>query len=230
MKSAFKFLISGIIGFAAGYIVLELFMGRTTGEMLNTVYFWLSNVLVITAICLIIFSFIKKKKLMSMHNDKNRSMDEDNYDIYRYNAVNDILSATNAAMILSMISLAVQAVTPSVLWIIILTVLLVLVTTSMNMKSAGLMSILYPERNFPKPSDKDYNKKLFEASDEGEIIIMANGLYKSYTLMTILLFSSLVVLIFYSIITGESQIFSIILIGFTLIISQLKYAGEIREK
>lgn len=230
MKSAFKLLISAIIGFAVGYTALALFSESASNEMLNTVYFWLSNVLVVITIVILIYSFVKKKNLLKMHNDKNRAMDEDDYDIYRYNAVNDIVSATTIAVILSIISLAVQAVTPSIVWIIILTVVLVFVSTFMNLKYSGLLRIVYPERNFPEPGDKDYNKKLFESSDEGEIVIMANGLYKSWILMTMLLFGSLIVLIFYSLITGESQIFSIILIGFILIISQLKYAGEIREK
>ncbi|NMA81772.1 MAG: hypothetical protein GX966_07405 [Jeotgalicoccus halophilus] len=59
---------------------------------------------------------------------------------------------------------------------------------------------------------------------------MAKALYRSWTLTSTMLFFAIIFMIFYSFITEESQIFSIVIIGFIMIISQLKYAYEIREK
>ena len=89
---------------------------------------------------------------------------------------------------------------------------------------------MYPERNLPNPSDKDYADKLFEASDDGEIHVMAKGLYRSTQLTMTLLFISMVAMILYSIITEDSQVFSIIIIGLIMIINQVKYAKEIKER
>ncbi|NLK11948.1 MAG: DUF3169 family protein [Staphylococcus equorum] len=100
----------------------------------------------------------------------------------------------------------------------------------MNLQASALINIIYPDKDLPEPGDKKYNQKLLAASDEGELFIMTKALYSSWTLTSMLLFFAMIMMIFYSFVTDESQIFSIVIIGLIMIISQLKYSYEIREK
>src|SRR5699024_9162995 len=115
-------------------------------------------------------------------------------------------------------------------WRIVLTVIMVIIFLDMSIRTSGLINIIYPDRNVPERGEKKYNQKLLAATDEGELFVMAKALYISGALTSALLFFAMILMIFYSIITEESQIFSIVIIGLIMIINQLKYAYEIREK
>ncbi|HLQ98330.1 MAG TPA: DUF3169 family protein, partial [Candidatus Dormibacteraeota bacterium] len=68
------------------------------------------------------------------------------------------------------------------------------------------------------------------ASDEGERHVMLEGLYKTFNMMNGTLFIGLIVLMMYSISTGDGQIFGMIIIAAVLIISNVKYVTSIRDK
>ncbi|MCF1686197.1 DUF3169 family protein [Tetragenococcus halophilus] len=97
-------------------------------------------------------------------------------------------------------------------------------------RTTKLVNKLYPERNLPQPSDKNYTDKLLLASDEGERHIMTTALYKTFSLTQVGIFFGIFLLIVYSMLTGESQIFSIIILGIIMILSNTKYYSEIKEK
>ncbi|MEL5938052.1 DUF3169 family protein, partial [Tetragenococcus halophilus] len=97
-------------------------------------------------------------------------------------------------------------------------------------RTTKLINKLYPERNLPQPSDKNYTDKLLLASDEGERHIMTTALYKTFSLTQVGIFVGILLLIAYSMLTGESQIFSIIILGILMIITNTKYYSEIKEK
>lgn len=228
MKFLLKMLLYAAIGFAAGYLTLELLYGRNSEVVLDTVYFWLSIVMIVLAAALLIYAFIRRRKLIKLTD--NKQMNDDDLDVYSYNTFNAVTVATAVPLVLSLMALAIQAVAAENPWLVGLTVLLLFVSMFMSFQVSALANIIYPDKNLPEPSDKKYAEKLFAASDEGEIFIMAKALYRSWTLSTTMLFFALIFMIFYSFITEESQIFSIIIIGIVMIINQLKYAYEIREK
>lgn len=230
MKTILKMLLYAVIGFAAGYLTLELLYGRNMGDTLDAVYFWLSIVMIIIIIGLLLYAFIRRRNLISLTKDKNRNMTDDDFDGYSYNSLNVITSLTSVSLILSFMSLAIQTMAAENPWLIGLTVILLFISMYMSIRASSLINIVYPDRNLPEPGEKKYNQKLLAASDEGELFVMAKALYNSGALTSVLLFFAMILMIFYSIITDESQIFSIILLGLIMVINQLKYSYEIREK
>ena len=230
MKFLLKMLLYAAIGFAAGYLTLELLYGRNSEGLLETIYFWLSIVMIVLAAALLVYAFIRRKKLIKMTKDNNRKVDDDDFDVYSYNTFNVVTVATAVPLVLSLMALAIQALAAESPWLVALTIVLVFVSMFMSFQASALVNIIYPDKDLPEPGDKKYNQKLLAASDEGEIFIMAKALYRSWTLTSTMLFFAIIFMIFYSFITEESQIFSIVIIGFIMIISQLKYAYEIREK
>ncbi|WP_026859461.1 DUF3169 family protein [Jeotgalicoccus psychrophilus] len=230
MKFLLKMLLYAAIGFAAGYLTLELLYGRNSEGLLETIYFWLSIVMIVLAAALLVYAFIRRKKLIKMTKDNNRKVDDDDFDVYSYNTFNVVTVATAVPLVLSLMALAIQALAAESPWLVALTIVLVFVSMFMSFQASALVNIIYPDKDLPEISDKNYAEKLFAASDEGEIFIMAKALYRSWTLTSTMLFFALILMIFYSFITEESQIFSIVIIGLIMIISQLKYAYEIREK
>lgn len=230
MKTILKMLLYAVIGFAASYLTLELLYGRNIGGTLDDVYFWLSIVMIIIIIGLLLYAFIRHRNLISLTKDKNRNMTDDEFDAYSYNSFNVITVMTSVSLILSFMSLAIQTMTAENPWLIVLTVILAFISLYMSIRSSALINIVYPDRNLPEPGEKKYNQKLLAATDEGELFVMAKALYTSGALTSALLFFAMILMIFYSIITEESQIFSIVIIGLIMIINQLKYAYEIREK
>lgn len=230
MKFTLKIILYGAIGFAAGYLTLELLYGRNTDATLEVIYYWLSIVMIVLAAALLIYAFIRRRKLIKLTNDKNRTMNEDDFDVYSYNAFNIITVTTAVPLVLSLIALAIQTMAAENPWLVGFTIILLFISGFMNLQASALISIIYPDKDLPEPGDKKYNQKLLAASDEGELFIMTKALYSSWTLTSMLLFFAMIMMIFYSFVTDESQIFSIVIIGLIMIISQLKYSYEIREK
>lgn len=230
MKFFLKMLLYAAIGFAAGYLTLELLYGRNSEGLLETIYFWLSIVMIVLAAALLVYAFIRRRKLLKLTEENNRKINDDDLDVYSYNTFNIVTVATAVPLVLSLMALAIQTLAAENVWLVVLTIALLFVSTFMSFQASALANIIYPEKNLPEISDKKYSEKLFAASDEGEIFIMAKALYRSWTLTTTMLFFALIFMIFYSFVTSESQIFSIVIIGLIMIINQLKYAYEIREK
>lgn len=230
MKFLLKMLLYAAIGFAAGYLTLELLYGRNSEGLLETIYFWLSIVMIVLAAALLIYAFILRRKLIKLTNDKNRTMNEDDFDVYSYNAFNIITVTTAVPLVLSLIALAIQTMAAENPWLVGFTIILLFISGFMNLQASALINIIYPDKDLPEPGDKKYNQKLLAASDEGELFIMTKALYSSWTLTSMMLFFAMIMMIFYSFVTDESQIFSIVIIGLIMIISQLKYSYEIREK
>ena len=230
MKFTLKIILYGVIGFAAGYLTLELLYGRNTDATLEVIYYWLSIVMIVLAAALLIYAFIRRRKLIKLTKDKNRTMNEDDFDVYSYNAFNIITVTTAVPLVLSLIALAIQTMAAENPWLVGFTIILLFISGFMNLQASALINIIYPDKDLPEPGDKKYNQKLLAASDEGELFIMTKALYSSWTLTSMLLFFAMIMMIFYSFVTDESQIFSIVIIGLIMIISQLKYSYEIREK
>ncbi|WP_353056562.1 DUF3169 family protein [Solibacillus isronensis] len=89
---------------------------------------------------------------------------------------------------------------------------------------------VYPYREIPSYNDKQYTKKMFEMSDEGERHIMLQGLYSAFNLENILLLCSLLLGMFCSVASGESQLFAILIIAIILITVNTQYMLKVRNR
>src|SRR5699024_5192813 len=124
MKFLLKMLLYAAIGFAAGYLTLELLYGRNSEGLLETIYFWLSILMIVLAAALLVYAFIRRKKLIKMTKDNNRKVDDDDFDVYSYNTFNVVTVMTSVSLILSFMSLAIQTMAAENPWLIVLTVIL----------------------------------------------------------------------------------------------------------
>jgi hypothetical protein len=93
-----------------------------------------------------------------------------------------------------------------------------------------LLPVVYPDQNLPGFSEKNYAEKPLEVSDEGERHVMHIGLYKSYNVFTLALVIAILLATFYSISSGTSQLFSIIVMVIVLLLGHGKYCLAIRNK
>ena len=230
MKSFLKIVLAMGIGFIAGYLILELLYGNVTVLDFSNLYFWLSILLLLLSVGLIIFVCLTSNILLKKNKQQPKNLNEDELDRFKYNTFNQLTAASTTALVMSLVALAIQILNAEIMWLIITSGIIFTITVILSIFVGGIINSLYPERNLPNPSDKDYADKLFEASDDGEIHVMAKGLYRSTQLTMTLLFISMVAMILYSIITEDSQVFSIIIIGLIMIINQVKYAKEIKER
>jgi len=217
------------LGAIAG-LMLSIIATGTSDINMDSIYYWIGMILLTVSIVLAVVSIYLYRQLKTVSGDYTKYMDMDAYDIYRYNKYNDLQVVNTMAMMMSVMSLAIFMIIEYHFMLILISGVTYLVVLYLTITQASLIEQLYPDRDLPKVGDKKYAEKLLASSDEGERHIMLNGLYKTHNFVQVGLFMGIVILIFYSIITGESQIFSIILIGVILILSQLKYSLEIREK
>ena len=230
MKSFLKIVLALGIGFLVGFLIIELLYGNVTVLDFSNLYFWLSILLLLLSVGLIIFVSLTSNILLKKNKQQAKNLNEDELDRFKYNTFNQLTAASTTALVMSLVALAIQILNAEIMWLIITSGIIFTITVILSIFVGGIINSLYPERNLPNPSDKDYADKLFEASDDGEIHVMAKGLYRSTQLTMTLLFISMVAMILYSIITEDSQVFSIIIIGLIMIINQVKYAKEIKER
>lgn len=230
MKSFLKIVLALGIGFLVGFLIIELLYGNVTALDFSNLYFWLSILLLLLSVGLIIFVCLTSNILLKKNKQQPKNLNEDDLDRFKYNTFNQLTAASTTALVMSLVALAIQILNAEIMWLIITSGVIFIITVILSIFVGGIINSLYPERNLPNPSDKDYADKLFEASDDGEIHVMAKGLYRSTQLTMTLLFISMVAMILYSIITEDSQVFSIIIIGLIMIINQVKYAKEIKER
>ena len=82
----------------------------------------------------------------------------------------------------------------------------------------------------PKVSGKNYADKVLAISDEGERHVMLIGLYKSYYFVTFALVIAIILTTLYSVSSGNSQLFSIIIMSIVLLLTHGRYGLAIRNK
>ncbi|ARD49485.1 DUF3169 family protein [Sporosarcina sp. P33] len=225
-----KMVIWTLIGAAIGVFGMNAVLSFDSTAGFPPIGFEADIVLLAITVILLIFSTVsmvqmKKKSQLDLTGDK-----EDERDVWQYKRFSDVSLCTAAALVLSILAAAVAIITVQPAWILIISGVAFMVSALLSVFSSGLVNSLYPERNLPSPSDKNYAEKLLAASDEGEQFVMLQGLYKTFSTMNLTLLMALLVFIGYSVITGDSQLFSIFVIGLVLIGTNAQYLITIRNK
>ncbi|MFS0653843.1 DUF3169 family protein [Bacillus sp. 179-C3.3 HS] len=226
MKTVFKMLCGALIGFLGAYCLLAADLEMTLLD------FAFEATLGITALAtiLMIYSFslisrIKRRTSFTLSGDE-----EDELEAKQYRTYSDLALGNTGSMILSIIGIGVAIVTDQELWLILVNVALFIMTIVCSYMAISMLKLVYPDRDLPSATDKDYAKKLLAISDEGEKHVMLEGLYSTFQIMNMLLTGAMFILIVYSIGSYHSQLFSIILIGIVLIILNAHYTLKIRNR
>ena len=230
MKSIGKILVWAVVGFLSGYLFMFLLKDSPANLNISFMSFEMTIIFMTLSIALIIFSLYGFVKIKSEAKRHVTGDEEDERDAYLYKRYSDIMLAASIAMYFSILMLALVAVTDQHNAFIFISFALLLVSISLNILYSGLVSVIYPDRNLPSLNDKQYAKKLLEVSDEGERHVMLHGMYRAYSNLNALLLLSLFLFIGYSVISGVSQLFSIVIIVLILVITNTQYMLTIRNK
>ncbi|EIM06819.1 hypothetical protein A1A1_09736 [Planococcus antarcticus DSM 14505] len=142
----------------------------------------------------------------------------------------DATLCSNLAMLLSLASLSISALASQPFWMLVFGLVLVFFGFFMSFILLSLLQEMYPERKLPSVSDKNYAEKLLDVSDDGEKHVMLGGLYKTYLTMNSLLIGAVVLLLFYSIVSESSQLFSIFVVVVILVVTNTQYQLSLRNK
>ncbi|MEB2356914.1 DUF3169 family protein [Bacillus pumilus] len=226
MKTVYKMLLGALLGFLGAYCLLAAEFEMT----LLDVAFEATLVISGLTIALIVYCFsgisrMKKRVSLSVSGDE-----EDELEVKQYRTFTDSTLANTVSTILSIIAIGMAIVTEQPIWLILVNVAIFIVTIISSYVAISVLKLVYPNRNLPSPSDKDYSKKLLAISDEGEKHVMLGGLFHTYQMMNILLTGAMFILIVYSLGANHSQLFSIIVIGLVLIILNANYMFRIRNR
>lgn len=169
-------------------------------------------------------------QLRKRASSRNSNTDEDALDQYMYRKYADISLSIQTGLVLSILIMGVAIIQQTDPWIYLAAGVTMVAALLFLFLLPTLLPVMYPERDLPASTDSNFADKLLAASDEGERHVMLEGLYKTFNTMNATLFIGLILLMMYSISTGDNQIFGMVIIAAILIISNVKYVLSIRDK
>lgn len=225
MKTLKQLLVGGAIGFIVTFTVLKGFTFDFS-KYADTVVLSLFVIIVI----LLGLSLLLYRQISNLNNTAYEGDEEDEVDVKKYKKFTDYSLFIHSSLTLSLLALTISIIVTKSTVFIILSISALIVCNLFMTFMHHLMKLVYPDRNLPSLSAPNYTEKLLEVADEGEKHVILNGLYKSYSLLSIALVVAIAVATFYSISTDNSQLFSIIAMCIVLLIVNGKYLLAIRNK
>lgn len=186
--------------------------------------------LLVIIVVLLLLSLIKFTQIKNLSKKEVVGDEEDEVDILKYKGFTDFSLFSNSSFVLSILTVCISAITNSEMIYVVLGIAAVIVSYIFSILTTYLLKWAYPDREMPKVSDKKYADKLLAISDEGERHIMLIGLYKSYYFVTFALVIAIILATLYSVSSGHSQLFSIIIMSIVLLLTHGKYGLSIRNK
>lgn len=226
MKTWIKVIFSAIAGFFSSILILK-------GFKINfdpyADAFLISIFLIIVIVMGIIFGLYKQ--LISLKNKEVFGDEEDEVDMQIYKKLSDYSLLTFSNFILSLLALCITLIINKEIVIIVLSLITVIISCILMSRMMSLYKLTQPHRPIiPSSSDKDYGNALLSVADDGEKHVMLIGFYKSYHLFCTALLLAIMFATFYSISSGNSQLFSIIAMSIVLVLANGKYYLSIRNK
>ena len=222
-----RMFVGGVIGFFLMYWVLS---SPLEGIAFSEYSLWVNGFVLVVLIGLLLFSLIRYRQIHRLLKQPLRGDAEDLADQQMYRWFSDGTLSLNLVLPLSLVLVSLNLVLNQQLPLVITAFLFMMIGLVGALRFQTLVQQMYPERNLPDITEKDYALKLLAASDDGEKHVMLEGLYKTHLLVNILLIVGIILLLFYSLSTSSSQLFSIFVITFILMISNAKYYLTIRNR
>jgi|SRR5699024_9958333 len=220
-----QLLIGGVVGFIGAYLLM------TVATMDLSIY---TNTMVI-GLYIIVFmllgwSFILHRQIKKLSRSDFQGEEEDEANALMYRKNSDYSLFAQSGLVIAILALSIAVITNQSLPLILIGIVMVIASYWFSVFFIRLARTVYPERNLPKFSDPKYAENLLEAADDGEKYVILLGLYKSYNLLNIILIFAIIGSTGYSIATGKSQIFSIVLMSIALLLVNGRYLLAIRNK
>lgn len=229
IKTIMSYILYAIVGFVTVIIIVNI--DQVQDIEIEGLGFTINIVTLFAAAAAALFGIIGYFQLRKRASDRDENTDEDALDEYMYKKYTDNSMALMITTILSVVSMGSGIIYETSTFLTIASLVVLIAGLIFMSLLPSLIKTMYPEReDLPDASDSNFNEKLYNASDEGEKLIMAEGLYKVFISMNSLLFAAVVVLMIYSVITGDNQMLGMIMIAAILIYSNVTYALSIRDK
>lgn len=154
---------------------------------------------------------------------------EDNLLDKQYQRAIIVSAVINGAFILSLSAMAIGFImvrerAPAIPLLSFTLLVISVLSTAIVMKSTALAN---PSRPIPNWTQED---AVFEAMDEGERYIALKAYYKVYKVLTCLLLASILIAMYYSVLTEHSQIISIMLMTVLLLVMSGSYLAVLRRE
>lgn len=219
-----QFLIGGVIG----VIAVSIFLLIPFSEIKFPLHI-VSIILYIVVVLCWVFSFIIANKIKKIANKELVGEAEDEAEEVMNKLLYDFSFGTNIGAIIAMVAMSLSVMAMN-FTLIIAGIVASFFSYYMTSYMMTLMKLAYPERELPEISDKDFSKKLLEASDDGERHIMLQGLYKVYSFANAAFLFAIMGLALYSVVTDDSQLFSIIVISIILVTMNGMYLISVRNR
>ncbi|WP_131972728.1 DUF3169 family protein [Exiguobacterium sp. s166] len=222
-----RMLVGGAIGFFLMYWVLS---SPLEGIAFSEYSLWINGFLLVVLIGLLLLSFIRYRQIHRLLNQPLTGDAEDLADQQMYRWFSDGTLSLNLVLPLSLTVVSVNLVLDQQLSLVVTGFIVMAIGLIGSIRFQMLVQQMYPERNLPDISETDYALKLLAASDDGEKHVMLEGLYKTHSLVNLLLVVGIILLLFYSLSSSSSQLFSIFVITSILVVSNAKYYLAIRNR
>lgn len=226
MKTGLRMLAGAIFGFTVAY----LFMNKELWIDGSALAYPVSLILAVASVSFIAATIYFYFTIRKTASKDWQGEEEDLAEGRMYRQYSDATLTNNLALILSLSLLSLIVITGQPVWLAVPAIGSMIGSFIMASIMPGLMKKMYPERQFPSISDKDYADKLLKMSDDGERHVMLGGLYKTYMSMNTLLFGAIFLLLIYSMASGTSQLMGIFAIAAVLVVGHSKYLVSIRKK
>ncbi|WP_214843904.1 DUF3169 family protein [Exiguobacterium sp. s150] len=231
MKSWFKFglqmFLGGLVGYTFMYVYLnnEIIQIDLTNLVLPFTWLLLLLLLGLTA-----WGASRVQRIRRLTKQPLTGDEEDEAEGYMYQAYSDGSLASTLTVILSLTSASFILLTGQSLAFLIAILLSLVAGIVLSYSLNRLLAVMYPERALPKLSDPDYAQRLLDLSDDGEKHVMLQGLYKTNLSTTSLMTLAIILLLVYSVLTGDSQLFSIFVVSLIMVFTNIQYIRIIRSK
>lgn len=231
MKKVFKRLsVYFVLGGLSGFLFTTFIVNPENSLDLSGLAMPFIVTLLVAVIGLLAFSLIGYLRIRTYAGQMFEGEEEDAMEEKMYRLSSDIGLAATLATIICMTGMSVVILTETLFFSLIPFLICLLLGVWMSFLFAAMTNKLYPERNLPAVSDKNYAEKMLEMADDGERHVMLGGLFKSYQTVNSLLFFAILFLLFYSLATNTSQVVGIIVIAVILIVTNARYSLSIRNK
>ena len=219
-------LIGAVVGFFGMYAALSIDFKAG----FPPVAFEVNIVLVAITLLLFVLIAVSATQMKKKADLTLTGVDEDERDVWQYKRFSDLTLCNTVALIVSIVATGITIITDQPTWLLLTSGGTLVLSIMFSMRVPGLMKAVYPDRHLPSASEKNFAKKLLAASDEGERFVMLQGYYKTFNTMNLSLIIALMLFILYSVGTGDSQLFSIFIVGLILIVTNAQYLLTIRNK
>ena len=218
-KLIFSLLIGAIVGWGIGWAATS----KSFTLPLYEISFELSIIFTAIALLLVVSTIYYTQKIKRLAATNVDGDEEDAREQLLNKLYSDVTLGTTIAMVLGLVAFSVTVITEQPIPLILAASAVTLLAAIYSLKSPALMKFVQPYRDFPSITDNNYAKKLFAMSDEGERDTMLQGLYAAFTLGNAMLIFAIIACVFYSVLTEESQMFSILVLALIIVVMNTCY-------